>query len=634
MKKYYFLFVFLLLSGSLSAKDVNILYNVNLIPDSLSKDAYVVIRTSSEEFDYISEEKGVYKVKIALTILKEKGLNYANFYYPGDRNKKLTDFSGKIYDAFGNLVSKVKKSDVQSTQWSEYLASDDLKYYYACSAPSLPFTVEYEYTVEFKNGFISFPAFFPQTGYNIAVQNATYTLIVPSDLRLLEKLFLLDRAEKSNVKNNNMYVWKINGLKAIDPQSFMPDKTELFPLLFVRPEKFKYDDIQGIITSDWNSMGKWEEKLLQGRQNLDDASKQKVRELTANATSEREKVKILYDYLGKTTHYQNIALGIGGFQPMQASEVCKVGFGDCKGLTNYLKAMLQEIGIRANFTVIKLSDTERDVYDDYPNFYQFNHAILQVPLPNDTLYLECTNPEVPFGFVHNGIAGHQALVMDESGGKLIRLPDYPDSLNIDKNISEITLGDEGKATGKSINICEVKVYDDSRYVGKLSHTKQIDYARRLIYLPTAAVNDVSFSEDKSSLPADTVKFNWETPRYGNKTGNRLFIPLNPLREMDNFLDKDKRKYDISIDDGRVLVDSITLIIPEDYEIETLPANLNYNSSFGGFASKIKNNGGKIIIYQTFNYNRGKWKAEEYPRLLELFETASKSYKSKIVLKHK
>lgn len=54
-----------------------------------------------------------------------------------------------------------------------------------------------------------------------------------------------------------------------------------------------------------------------------------------------------------------------------------------------------------------------------------NHAILQVPLPEDTLWLECTNPQLPFGYVHSGIAGHDALLITKKEGLCAACPPIP-----------------------------------------------------------------------------------------------------------------------------------------------------------------------------------------------------------------
>ena len=613
--------------------ETNLQLSILFIPDSLKKDALAVVRENNIVFEYETFQKGTYSEKEVITVLKEQGKKYADFNYPGDKYRTLTDFSGKIYDAMGNLVGKIKKSDVHSSEWSQYLGSDNVHYYYSCEPPSYPFTIVYEYTISFKNGILSFPGFFPQSGSDISAQNADYKLIIPLNTKITYKEFNIAPTQNSVIKNSEIYSWNVKNLKAIEYEPFMPDFSTFLPLVYARPISFIYDDVNGEIT-DWNSMGKWENTLLNNRQILTDATISKVKELTSNATSDREKVKILYDYLGKTTHYQNISLGIGGLQPMPAAEVCKIGFGDCKGLSNYLRAMLKVIGIKSNFAVIKLDENSKNFYEDYVGFNQFNHAILQVPLENETLWLECTNPEVPFGYVHNGIAGHQALVITENGGDLVRLPDYTDTLNVDKNVAEIILFADGKAQAKTTNTFSVKKYDDYSYFTKLKNSEQLDKVRKYIRIPSANVTNFTYIEDKSSLPNLSIIFDWNTTLYGNKTGTRLFVPVNPLRKFDVKLKKGKRKFNIEIIDGDVDKDYITLQIPENFEIESLPATIDYKCDFGSFKSTISVSGQIITVYQEFKSFHGNWEKEKYQELLDLFDKVSTGYSGKIILKSK
>ena len=156
-----------------------------------------------------------------------------------------------------------------------------------------------------------------------------------------------------------------------------------------------------------------------------------------------EKIAAIYQYLASTTRYVSIQLGIGGLQPIAAADVNRTGFGDCKGLSNYMRAMLTELGIPSVYTVI--STTNRRLLADFASANQNNHVILQVPLPNDTLWLECTNPTLPLGYVHHSIAGHDALLVGPNGGILCQLPTYADSLNTQVNNTLVTCQPDGSA---------------------------------------------------------------------------------------------------------------------------------------------------------------------------------------------
>ena len=68
--------------------------------------------------------------------------------------------------------------------------------------------------------------------------------------------------------------------------------------------------------SNWQKYGEWQYRLLDGRDLLTEPFRAKLHELTAHCTTDRDKVKAIYDYLAKTTRYVSIQLGIGGLQPL------------------------------------------------------------------------------------------------------------------------------------------------------------------------------------------------------------------------------------------------------------------------------------------------------------------------------
>jgi len=604
------------------------------IPDSISKNAYGVVRSSDIVFEYKSATSGSERHKVVITVLNIKGKDFSDFIYYGGRFTKLKSFSAKLYDGEGKELLKYKLSDVKVTEYSSSLASDAKTCYFECTPPVIPFTVVYEYEVAWEDGIFIFPVFFPQNDFNLSVEKASYSLITPEGVSIINKAFHMDgKAMESVDKGKRTYKWELKGLKAIKSEPLGGSLSKYVPVLYVNPQKFIYDGVEGEIP-DWNAMGKWIFGLIEKRDTLSDKKNANIIELTKGAKNDLEKVRILYDYLGSTTRYVSIQLGIGGYQPMQAEEVSKTGFGDCKGLTNYMRAMLSAVGIPSNYTLIKLDSKDKELFKNFPNFYQMNHVILQVPLPNDTLWLECTNTKVPLGFVHNGISGHDALVVTKEGGKIYRLPDYPDSLNIDMNRVSVALQPDGSAKVTAINKCCVKAYDDYSGIIDQPVPEQNDAIREQINLPNVVIEKVKFTDDKSSYPQISTDYSWSTPLYGTKTGNRLFIPVNPYRETYDFFKTTVRTNDIKINQGYKDIDTIFINIPDGYEIETMPASVKIDTPFGRFTTELNKDEKGIRINYVLFMHSGEYGVDKYADILSFFEKISAAYKAKIVLRKK
>ncbi len=415
-------------------------------------------------------------------------------------------------------------------------------------------------------------------------------------------------------------------------KAFSPSFREKHPLLYVAPKNFIIDGVSGSFATI-KEMGDFQNKLNRDRNTLSPEMKQKILSLTKNANSDKEKIKILYDYLGQTTRYESIQLGIGGLQPIESGEVSKTGFGDCKGLSFYLKSMLEAINIPSHYTIIELNETEKNLQKDFTSYLQSNHVILSVSLQSETLWLECTNPNVPFGYVHSSIAGHNAILVTPEGADFVRLPDYKDIDNLSQNNITVNFNgnDETLITVNSSNF--LKFHEELSPLLKKSKNEQIDYVRSNISLQNATINDLSIEERKSAHPEFILKYALSS-KYGNKTGNRYFIPLNAFRTLKTSMMNTERNQDIVISNGWKNMDNIEIKIPDGFEIEYLSESLTLESPFGLLESSIKSNDeNSILITQSFVLNSGRWSVKQYNDFIDFLKNVSHAYNDEIVLKN-
>ncbi|MFZ1235552.1 MAG: DUF3857 domain-containing protein [Prevotella sp.] len=631
-KKVFSLLIFLFLNSFAFAANTRTDLAVSSIPKSLTNDAYAVVRNDMVTFEYKSPLKGLQRDVKELTILNEKGLDIAHFSVYGDKFRKLKKFSAIMYDKDGNELKKYKMSDVKTTEWSPELITDNLVYYFECEAPTFPFTIVYEYEIEWNKGLLSFPIFAPIDNADLSVQKASYTLSVPVGTEILyEGNSFISKPERRTEKDVDVFQWRLNDLKPIKEEPFSPVVRELIPMLYAMPKSFTYDGHNGSFATI-NSIGAFQNNLNETRNNLTDEVKQKIITLTQNAKSDKEKVKILYDYLGKNTRYESIQLGIGGFQPATAAEVCKMGFGDCKGLSFYLKSMLDVIGIKSDYTIIRADEDNKALQKDFTCFLRTNHIVLRVPLPKDTLWLECTNTKVPFGYIHEDISGHNAIAVVPGGAEFVKLPDYPDSVNLSKNEVAIDLMPDAQTLIKVKNTNHLKQYEEVLGLTTLKNNEQIDYFRRNINLQKATVDHLNIQEDKSEAPI--LSFDYDiSSSYGIKAGNRYFIPINVFRNNKNNLHKANRKLDIVINNGWQQVDRIEFNIPDGYEIEFLPQPLSIDTPFGSIQSEVKRKDkNKVLVNQRLLIKSGKWNVSTYDAFYDFMDKIGLAYKAEMVLK--
>ncbi len=163
---------------------------------------------------------------------------------------------------------------------------------------------------------------------------------------------------------------------------------------------------------------------------MTEASKQKFIALTKDASSDKDKAKILYNYLQKNTRYISIQIGIGGLEPFPASEVDRLGYGDCKALANYMRSMLSAVNIPSYYCIVKAGRRKESFHKTFANAQDGNHVILCIPFKNDTTWLECTSQNLPFGFLSDFTDDRDVVACTENGGVIMHTPKYINSTNL------------------------------------------------------------------------------------------------------------------------------------------------------------------------------------------------------------
>ena len=481
---------------------------------------------------------------------------------------------------------------------------------------------------------MSYPVFAPINDYSQSIQSASYYIEVPANISLRYKQLNCNQdVNLQEINGKKIYSCEINGFKAVNYEPAAPLSTDYAPYVMFAPSKFCYDGFCGNM-SDWNNYGKWVSELLKGRDLLSPEFTEKIRALTANAQTDREKVKILYEYLQANTRYISIQLGIGGFRPTSAAEVQKTGFSDCKGLSNLMKAMLNAVNIPSIYSVIKYDSREKQVFSDFPNFNQFNHVILGVPLEKDTVWLECTSNSIPFGFIHDGIAGNDVLIISDNGGKLCRLPSYPENLNKSITTLNISLSEDGNATGKALIDNYLNEYPEVARLFETNNTKeQTDYLIRNMKLAKVKIQNITSNINKSASPDIKINYDFTADDFTNKSNNRLFVPVCPINKGNyKIFTSAKRELDIAFYEGCNEIDSINISIPEGYAPESLPENVTLTTPYGIYTSTVEFEDGKLKYNQNIRIFAKRHAKEEYKEIKTFFEKINASLNRTIVLK--
>lgn len=616
--------------GNADAQD----WNVELIPDSLKDGSHnSVVRLYDVEY---SEEAVMGKVAHyhrVVTVLNKRGDTYADWAtYTDDNLHGLGNFSGKLYDANGKLIRKIKKSEIKSSRYSQYIAtSSQMNYVETPTVTSYPYTIEYEWDEKYIGGLLSYPTVDPMDGEGQSMQGATYTLKVKSGTEIAYREMVTSaRCIKTTEGKNDVYRWALPAHKAIVTDEYESRPLYRYPKILAHPLAFNYEKYSGRLDS-WSTLGKWSYELGRGRDVLPQEEKDKIHSLTDNLSTKKEKIEALYNYLGQKTRYVAILLGIGGWQPMKAEEVSRTGFGDCKALSNFLYSMLKEIGIESYLTDIS---TKYDrLLPDFPNLLQLNHVILCVP-DADTLWIDCTAADyLPFGSIPTNLRGNDCILLKEKGGEMARIPAMTALENTYKTCVDITF-DESK-TIKSAHYsaeCYGKFFQSMLGLVKKDEKTKSDALNDILELGNCKLSNVAFESVNGTNPFIRTSCDFNAS-YGKKNGSRLFLPVNPFTSVSNVKFKDDRKTPIVVNSPVCYVDSITLHMPANITFEGVPSPVDAESEFGSCHSSISVSDDKTVtIVQMVVLNAGEFPVEKKEQFAEFRKTLNKTLDASIVVK--
>lgn len=603
-----------------------------------SESANAVIRSHKAEFVMTSPTSAKLKVYTKITVFNSHGINAATFLTYNDGFRILSSFSGQIENN-GKVLKKLKKSDVSSINASEDIGSDALMSIYIPNAP-YPFDVTYEYVVDHVKGIISFPSFLPITEPDTILESSEYVLNLPVGTKVQynsPKAPELRKEAKSDI-----YTWEFNNHNGFVAEHMMPGLLSLVPYVYACPVEFTYGGTKGS-QENWNSAGKWLYSLQQDGYIVPEPLRAKIVSLTEGINDEKGKIKVVYDYLRENTRYVSIQLGIGGFKPFPVETVYKTGFGDCKALSAYMRALLEIVGISSEYVIVNTSKSE--LLKNYHSVGQMDHAMLCVPMQNDTLWVECTNPRYPLGYRHESVAGHEVVLIKQDGGELIKAANYPDSLRFNSESINVILNPNGSA--KCVGNRYLKLDGVEPYIGfaNLKPKDQFDIIMSgNSLIPTdLKVNYIKdnfdgwLKTDVQYIPELNIGYSYQVNNYGRVSGDRIFLQLNPFSKK-IYADRKKRINRMLNPIGRGTSDTIKVVLPDGYIPEALPQTSSVESKFGTFKTEIvfipkdENKSASIDIIQTLEYIPFDLPAEDYEMYRVFAKEVSKAYSAKIVLK--
>ena len=583
------------------------------LPQELKESANMVVRNQEMIIDVKSVDQMTIKNTSVVTVLNKVGHRYLSTAVGYDDHSKITSLEARVYDAFGKEIKKFRKSD-----FVDVSAVDGFSLYTDYRVKYIDYTpISYPYTMVFKyekktSSTANIRDWNPVSDYYTGVQKDTYIINYPPDLGLQKKEKNFDGFGIVHTATEGVLSYTAKDIKPVKYETWAPSLNDIRPNVLVSLNNLTTDGVRASY-QNWKEFGSWmHDTLLTGQDMLDEETKQKVLELTADAKTDIEKAKIIYKFMQDKTRYISVQVGIGGIQPIAANQVDKVGYGDCKGLTNYTKALLDVVGITSYYVHVEAGDDDIvDLERDFASLAQGNHVILNIPNGDDDIWLECTSQNIPFGYLGDFTDNRDVLVITPEGGIIKRTPAYVNEGNLQTTTATIRLAADGSLTSDVTIVSRGIPYGERYHMEKepLTELRKFYKSRVWPYNNNLEVSAASMENDRDSILL-TEKVEVNISNYATLNGTDYLLRVNAF-DRNTYVPKRyrKRKLPLEIPRGYKDVNEYTYKIPEGYSIEMLPPPKVIESKFGSYKVTFTK-----VDDQTFTYHKSMLiKAGEYPK---------------------
>lgn len=603
-------------------------YSFSSIPENLKSRACAVVRTDQCLYTITKPGHAVEKIKKAITLLNDNSKAYRQLTVYYDNDSRVNYLRARIYDEKGDMIKAMIPSDINdlSAISGGTFYSDLRMKYLRFPLYKYPYTIEYEYEVEYS-GLINYDSRAFQDSPDVSVERSGVQYKVPREMKLRYFGENLKNPVDSVITGDKIiYTWQEENIPTMYVPSSYARSFSGVPALYTAPLDFEYGGFKGSLGS-WKSFGEWMYNLNKGLDVLPESERLKVLEIVSKAKDNREKVRLIYEYMQSRTRYVSIQVGIGGLRPAPASDVSRSGFGDCKALVNYTMALLKLAGINSIYTLVEAGQDVRDIYKDFVSD-QFNHIILCVPMERDSVWLDCTSPDLPFNYLGNFTDDRHVLLVTPEGGKLVRTPAFSKETNILNSTGLVYINILGTLSGNLSNSYSGYFFDKSTMLyGKESEEDM----KRILYsgLPFTdfSISKVTYNEKKTENPSALFSYELTVKDFGTRNGQRIYF--NPAVSKGQYIQNFPTKLEVT--ESIIYSDSIIYSLPLGYKVEYLPAAVDIKNEFGKFRYNLEVVKERIVYKRYFEIDKGFISLEKFNDFRNFINLIAKTDRERIIL---
>jgi transglutaminase-like putative cysteine protease len=363
-----------------------------------------------------------------------------------------------------------------------------------------------------------------------------------------------------------------------------------------------------------------------------------VAELTMGGMPGREKAMNIYNWVQKNIHYIAFEYGLeGGFTPREAKLVYNRKYGDCKDMANILVAMCHRAGLEAYHTWIGTNKLPY-VLDETPLSLASNHMICALKLGDEWIFLDGTDPTLPFGANREDVQGKEAMIaIDANNYKIVKIPVAPAEKNSTDDNTSLRIADYKVNGNINISYNGYPAWDIAFAELNMKNEDKEKLAKTLTARGSNKYQmngfHISVSDRGNRNTSVTAEFSIDD--YVQRVGKQCYVNMNLDRKFEGDRINDKERsvaYYFSDNYKYKTKETVTLEIPKGYRVAHLPANAQ-GSADGVWNYKITYTANKdrVTLTKEYELNTLQVSPAKFAEHNKLVDELKNLYKESVVL---
>lgn len=430
-------------------------------------------------------------------------------------------------------------------------------------------------------------------------------------------------------RSGQTYAWTLRDLPAVEDEAWRPRVAASsigMSVAFIAPaNETRTRNMIGVET--WPELVGYFAADYAQASTPDAAVQQLVDETLAGATDNWERIQRLCR-LAQDVRYISVALDMGrsgGYRPRAAAEVQRVGYGDCKDKSVYLRALLRAAGLEGRELLVS-SQARYEIDEAWVSPSWFNHCVLTIPLDESApaevasftgpqgrrwLVFDPTDEFTPPGQLDVEGLSAQGLWFAADEGGIIQLPPLNPARSVIERDTQVTLTTDGTATG---TMQVTYRGDDAGPMRAWARRTTDDERRRGLrnwFSDRWTAPTVNRLEVKDAFAEDalTLDLEFEGEGYARLMRNVLYVfsPVMLPTDLPRFQAAEERVNPIWLQAGRT-VERTTFVLPEGYIIDEAPEDEAVETEFGRYVFKTSydETSHQVLVERELEWRSGRW----------------------------